>query len=124
MPLQISIRVPSDVVSGIQERLQVKIDSARSEMVQIAINAALADVIDHVPIETGKTQEEWQSEFTRIQGSLPNNPSAHTSVQSATNGVPQVVYIEYGTSRMSPRSIVRTALAKLQTVVQSMFRLG
>lgn len=124
MSIPISIRIPSGEVDSIRQRLQQRIADARSQLVQSATNAVLTDIIEHVHVQSGQTRQEWESEQARIQGTLPVTPSQHVSQQSVTNTVDHVVYLEYGTSHMQPRSTVRPALAKLQSWVQSMFRLN
>ena len=124
MSLRISIRVPTGEVSTIRERLRQTISASRSQLVQSAINAALTDIVESVPVQSGRTKAEWQSEQARVQDSRPTNLSDQISQQSATNTIDHVVYLEYGTSHMQPRSTVRSALARLQSAVQSMFRLG
>ena len=123
MPLQISIRVPTDAVSGIRERLQQSIDSARSEMVQSATQAALNDIIDSVHVQTGETRGQWQAELARIAASPPTSPAPQLSQQSATNEAPQAVYLEYGTVHMQPRPTAGPALSRLQSILSSFFRL-
>ena len=124
MSLRISIRVPTGEVSTIRERLRQTISASRSQLVQSATNAALTDIVESVPVQSGRTKAEWQSEQARVQDSRPTNLSDQISQQSATNTIDHVVYLEYGTSHMQPRSTVRSALARLQSAVQSMFRLG
>lgn len=122
MPLQVSIRVPAQEVARIRDRLQQSIASTRSQLVQSATQAALTDIIDSVPIQTGETKREWQSESSRIAASPPRSPSAHLSVQSATNQAEQMVYIEYGTAHLRPRRIVGAAFARLRARLSSLFR--
>ena len=123
MPLQISIRVPTDAVSGIRDRLQQSITSAREQMVQSATQAALTEIIESVPVDTGETQRDWQAEQARIAAAPPNSPSEHLSQQTATNEAPQAVYLEYGTAHMPPRPTAGPALTRLQSILSSLFRL-
>lgn len=122
MPLQLSLQVPTGAVDSIRDRLQRSITSSRSQLVQSATEEALTDIIESVPVRTGETQAEWQSELTRIAGSLPSSGSSDTSLQVATNAVEQMLYLEYGTSQMQPRSTVRSALIRLQARLQSLIR--
>jgi hypothetical protein len=124
MSIQVTVRVPAGEVAAIRERVQQRIHAARSQLIQLATTAVLTDVIDSVPVQTGEARSGWQSEQARVQATQPTNPSEHVSQQSATNTVDHMVYIEYGTSRMQPRSTVRPALARLGATVASMFRLG
>ena len=124
MSIQITIQVPSGAISSLRSRWHQQVDSARAQLVQTALSGALSEVIDTVPVETGRTRDEWQSELARVQSSLPSSGASNTSQQAATNAVPQVVYIEYGTTRMPPRSTVRNALAHLQSRIQSLFHLS
>ncbi len=123
MPLQVSIRVPTDAVSGIRDRLQQSITSAREQMVQFATSTALDDIINSVAVDTGETQGDWQTEQARIAASPPNSPSPHLSQQSATNQAPQAVYLEYGTAHMPPRPTAGPALNRLRSTIASLFRL-
>ena len=124
MSIQISIRVPAGELSAIRERVQQRITAARSQLVQVAINSALTEIIDSVPVQTGEAKSGWQAEQARVGGSSPVSPSEHLSEQSATNTVDHIVYLESGTSRMQPRSTVRPALARVEAMVHSLFRLG
>ena len=122
MPLQISIRVPTSEINGIRDRLQQSIAAARSQLVQSATEAALTDIIQSVPVETGETKNEWEAELSRIEATLPSSSTADLSLQSASNRIEQMVYIEYGTAHMRPRSIVGSAFARLQARLSSLFR--
>ncbi len=123
MPLQISIRVPTEAVNGIRVRLQQSIASAREQMVQSATAAALDDIINSVPVDTGETQSDWQAEQARIAAAPPSSPAPHLSLQSATNEAPQAVYLEYGTAHMPPRPTAGPALTRLRSILSSLFRL-
>ncbi len=123
MPLTISLRVPADAVSGIRDRLQQSITSAREQLVQSATEAALDDIINRVPVDTGETQHDWQTEQARIAAAPPTSPSLHLSQQSATNQAPQAVYLEYGTVHMPPRPTAGPALTRLRSILASLFRL-
>lgn len=106
-----------------RERLRQLVDSSRSQLVQAATEAALADIIETVPVKTGETRAEWQSELSRIESALPSNASVDTSRHAATNEAEQMLYLEYGTSHIQPRSTVRSTLARIQTQLQFLFRL-
>ncbi len=123
MPLQISIQVPTDAVSGIRDRLHQSIASAREQMVQSATESALTEIIERVPVETGQTRGTWQAELARIAASPPSSPSNHLSQQTATNQAPQVVYLEYGTAHMPPRPTAGPALDRLRSILALLFRL-
>lgn len=122
MPLQVSLRIPTGEVSRIRERLHQSVASARSHLVQSATQMTLTEIIDSVPIETGETKREWESERSRLAAAPPSSPSAHQSLQSATNYAEQMVYIEYGTAHLRPRHIVSSAFARLRTRLSSLFR--
>ena len=123
MPLHVSIRVPSNAVSGIRDRLHQSIASAREQMVQSATAVALDDIINSVPVDTGETQREWQAELALIAAAPPSSPTPHLSLQSASNEAPQAVYLEYGTAHMQPRPTVGPALTRLRSILASLFRL-
>ena len=123
MPFHISVQVPLDSLNGMRDRLQQTIASARSEMVQSATQAALDDIINSVPVETGETRGNWQAEQARIATALPTSPSEHISQQTATNEAPQAVYLEYGTTRMPPRPTAGPALTRLRSLLASLFHL-
>ena len=123
MPLQVSIRVPTDAVTGIRDRLHQSIASAREQMVQSATQAALTDIAQSVSVDTGETQGQWQAELARIAASPPSSPAPHLSLQSATNQAPQAVYLEYGTTHMPPRPTAGPALTRLRSILSSLFHL-
>lgn len=124
MSIPISIRVSAGELSAIRERVRQRITGARSQLIQSAITTALTDIIESIPVQTGEARASWQAELNRVAGLPPASPSEHLSQQSATSSIDHVVYLEYGTSRMSPRSTVRPALARLESTVHSMFRWG
>jgi len=122
MTFHISIRVPSGVVSSIRSRMTPRVAAARTQLVQSAMTTALADIIDHIPVETGAARADWQAEQARMQSSPPSSASEHVSTQAAINNIDHVLYLEYGTTRMRPKPTVQPALARLQSLVQSMFQ--
>ncbi|MFO1006143.1 MAG: hypothetical protein U0929_09300 [Planctomycetaceae bacterium] len=124
MSISISIRVPAGELAAIRDRVQQRITGARSQLVQSAISAALTDVIESIPVQTGEARAGWQGELNRVANSPAASSSEHISQQSATNTVDHIVYLEYGTSRMQPRSTVRPALVRLESTARSMFRWG
>ncbi len=102
MPLHISIRVPTDAVNGIRDRLHQSIDSAREQMVQSATQAALDEIVNNVPVDTGETQGEWQAEQTRIAASPPvvppltsrcNPPPTRPHKPSTSNTAPPTCHL-------------------------------
>ena len=121
MSLSVSIRVPEGALTSLRDRLHQQVASSRSQMVQSATEAALTTIIETVPVRTGETQGEWQTESDRVRSTPPSSPSEHTSLQTAINRVEQMIYIEYGTTHMAPRGIVRSTLSSLLTQIRSFF---
>lgn len=124
MTIQISIRVPASNIQELRTRWQETLIASRSDMVQEATQAALTEIINNTPIVTGQARAEWESEQARVASSPPSELSAHVSLQTANNSLDHVVYLEYGTRHMAPRSIVRSALAQVESAVPSLFRLS
>lgn len=123
MALTVKFELPTGESGMIVQRLREKVQSARQELVRSSMTTILTDISDNTPFETGAARRGWQEEMTRLQSSPPTSLSAESSVQSATNAIEHVVYLEYGTSRMPPRHIVRSGIERLRAALPSLFRL-
>ncbi len=120
--MTLHIEVPTGQLEAIRSRLTLTIHAARQRLVQEAAQAVITQVANSVPVETGETRDAWQAEGSRV-AATPPAATGHSSSLSASVSVDQMLYIEYGTSRMQPQAPVRNALADVQPLLSSMFRL-
>jgi len=101
--------------ASLSDFAQHHIPETRQQLIHEIATDILSAVADGTPIDTGRSQASWQaaadgdarnpdSETSLIQGD-------HQTEFSATNSVPYMAYLEYGTANHSPVAMIRTALS-------------
>lgn len=102
--------------------------TARKRLASDLRRAALSETIATTPVRTGRARRGWQSAIddsaAEGEGSSESSDEFGTSRRSATNHVPYVQYLEYGTSRMAPREIVQRALRRVAALAAGLFSLS
>ncbi|QDT33633.1 HK97 gp10 family phage protein [Thalassoglobus polymorphus] len=140
MPMRIEI---SDTVSQkLRDLNESTILQARQEMVQQIATDVLANTAQRNPVETGRSRSGWATAAEQVsgrstevadssgvgsssgEGTATFTSDRTTSLVNATNNVPYITYLEYGTSRMAPFSMLRESLAGVLGRIGSMFRLS
>lgn len=100
-------------------------------MVRAISRRVLANAAQGTPVATGRSRAAWKDAESQLSGVQETSGSVdgsgegdanmtHTSATtliSATNQVPYIVYLEYGTSRRPPVAMLRNAL--IQTAGQA-----
>ncbi len=106
----------------------------RQELIKKSMQSTLADILQNTPVETGRTKNAWQqaANSASSETGTGNAKSEGTSTTShgediteatATNAVPYISYLEYGTSKMPPFATIRNALLNVRLSVASYFNL-
>lgn len=134
--MSIQIEIDDAATSALKELLNQKIPNARQEMV----NQIAADVLNQTaqenPVSSGRSRAGWTAAAQRLpgatttdsttggEGTMTTNHDRNTTSVAATNQVPYIAFLEYGTSKMAPFSMLRQALAGVLGRLNSMFRLN
>jgi len=141
--MKIEFQMEGDVAETIRQKAGVELDSARSTLVRDAAIQTLQRVIPMNPVETARSRAAWVSMLEELGGTAPagwegphpsaieqgrqlgqttSNDTASQSEIRLANGVSYVSYLEYGTSRMAPLAMARTALRQVAGQLASLFR--
>ncbi|MFV0445873.1 MAG: hypothetical protein ACK5Q5_20030 [Planctomycetaceae bacterium] len=145
--MRIQVEVSDEVTPAVRRYLNTTLPARRREAVEAALQDTLVAVIGQNPVETARSRAAWVSSLEqlggtppagwqglqpsgeadgRIAGQLSRQHEPDITAVSATNSVSYVGFLEYGTSRTSPFSMVRRALrqARQQTLdrLRQLFR--
>lgn len=99
---------------------------ARRALVNDLQQQSLSQIVATTPVDTGRAKRGWESAAsvrTSGEGTSDSSDGPGASLRSATNAVPYVRYLEYGTHRMAPLEIVRRALRRVAGLAAGMFSL-
>lgn len=106
--------------------------NARRVLVADLQSMTLDQVIGTTPVRTGRAKRAWgsargagdgSSSVASGEGAATARDGSGMSQRTATNSVPYVRYLEYGTRRMAPRAIVRRALERARRAAATLFSL-
>lgn len=143
--MKIEITIEGNAVENIRQKSGAELESARSNLIRDAAIQTLQRIILLNPVETACSRAAWVNMLEELGGTPPSgwegsHPSAieqgrqlgqlalnEASSQSEarlTNGVNYVSYLEYGTSRMSPFAMARTALRQVSGLLGELFGWG
>lgn len=120
MPL-VRVHLPDEQVTDLRSRIAAAVALSRQQFVHDVTQAVVDEIVNTVPIDTGETQQSWQSEADRLASTAPTTVGS-TSSMTASVDVEQMRYLEYGTSRMIARAPIRRALEAIAGVIDSLFR--
>lgn len=120
--MRLQVRVRGD--GGAFRRLATgTVPTARTRLVGKLRATALQQIIATTPVRTGRARRGWADAASDGDGSFLESGETGVSVRTATNHVPYVRFLEYGTYRMAPREIVRRALERIKQRAAGMFSL-
>lgn len=93
----------------------------RSRLVRETAREVLVHIVDRQPNETGRARRAWQAALAALSGEGLGSQETEgdaelveritTTTVRIVNRVDYVRYVEYGTRRLAPRSMVRRSLA-------------
>lgn len=142
--MRMRFEVENRVGARLERAAGRELSEARRGMVEEAMKAALTETLQRNPVDTGRSRAAWGAALRQLGGELPADwggsqangaamaegaargsleRSDHESTTgvSASNGVPYVGFLEYGTRRMAPFAMVRRALLSVQQRVGRWF---
>lgn len=124
-----------DRTSGrVQQLLREGIPASRQQLVASIGEIVLQRTAEQNPVKTGRSRQAWQTAASQLTGTGGQESSsgdaaaqltqeATRTTISATNHVPYIGYLEYGTSRMAPFAMLRSSLAGVLSQIATLFRL-
>lgn len=138
--MNLHIEVEDNASSAIRDLIRQGIPTARQSMV----NGIATDVLNQTaagnPVRTGRSQNAWNTAASQLsgdgigssiggsgqsaEGSASTSHDETTTQVAATNHVPYVSFLEYGTSKMAPFAMLRRSLATVIGRIGGMFRLS
>lgn len=97
------------------------------------MDETLAVTSSNNPVATGRSRAAWDAARMKLstsgnsssssEGHLNRTTAADTTELQATNLVPYISYLEYGTSKTAPVAMVRRALMQMAQSAGSLFTL-
>lgn len=100
----ISIRVDASQVLGRLENARSGVDFSRQEYVRKLAQILMQRVIDRTPVDTGRARAGWQGGLGQVEN------EGETTTFSVTNDVEYIAFLEFGTTRMQARAMVRSSM--------------
>ena len=133
------MKIEFEIDGNVREKLSTLRDEhvsrARREMLDDLTREVLTNTISENPIDTGRSRRGWRSALSQVggaagaqagdagEGIFTRTETDSTTANSATNTVPYIVFLEYGTSKMAPFAMLRKSLAKALSRIPNLFRL-
>lgn len=118
------------------ERFARELGVSVDDFVRVVGQELTEEVIRATPVDTGFLRASWTAQLNAPssqalmdrQSTVPPNPIGEINlvfgamdagdVVYVTNGARYAYYVEYGTSRMTPRAFVRNTLNRLSAITQ------
>ena len=131
--MQIDLQVTNHATPKLRRLLRKQLPNRRRTAVEQTARDALTDTIRLNPVDTARSRAAWVAALEQLGGTPPagwqgeapvgevtaggeghaeSRQDRDTSLVTATNSVPYIPFLEYGTSRMSPFAMVRRSLLR------------
>ncbi|MCA8997252.1 MAG: hypothetical protein KDA80_09700 [Planctomycetaceae bacterium] len=143
--MEIEITQSGDIRERLNELANGQVPTSRRNFIQSVALQTLQETAQNNPVRTGRSRAAWNAAANQINGPTETGglttASDHSSDGStdgqarqsdagdsteiiATNAVPYVPYLEYGTSKMAPKAMLRRALLSISRKLHSLFSLS
>lgn len=143
--MKLRIEIDGQASRSLRNLAQRRLPESRKNMVRSATWRTLQQVIESHPVDTGRSAGAWSAALEQLgggspasgrgrdpaaivegrrQGSATLTEGADQTETTATNSVKYIAFLEYGTSRMAPFTMVRSALRATASTVARLFTLG
>ena len=132
----IKLKLDQDALAHITEVRDQKLPQALQNLTRDLIRQGLEQIRNETPVDTGRAQAGWASaqQLTNsetgglisnatAEGELTEQTTGQSNSLTATNYVPYVPLLEYGTTRLRPFAMIRRALLELRQRVGQLFHL-
>ncbi len=129
--MSLQIKIEDNLTDAITRFMEDELPAARQELVNEIAADVLSQTAEANPVATGRSRNAWLSAAQQLsgggnkegEGSLTSSHENQTTLITATNHVPYVAYLEYGTSKAAPVSMLRQALTSVIGRIGGMFHL-
>lgn len=137
--MKVEINLDDEVSPQLRVLLRNKVPTARKQMETRIAGDVLSQTADSNPVQTGRSRAGWLAAAGSIgsnlddgailptgegEGSATLSEDEQVTSIRATNEVPYIAYLEYGTSRMAPFAMLRQSLARVISRIQQYFQLS
>lgn len=132
----LKLLVDRHIVVALQQLRTARIPAARRKLIQQLLQSSLQKIRDNTPVQTGRAQAAWEAAHRQLlsesttsnagsttEGTATQTNDQQTTTAEATNAVPYIVFLEYGTRRQRPVAMVRRALHEIRPQISQLFRL-
>lgn len=147
MPLRLQITTNLQSLLQRLQRQQQSLPQRREQLLASVAQSILAETIQQNPVDTGRSRAAWVAPLEQLGGTPPQGwPGPHpnekalqegqqagslerqqtesTTDLQVTNAIDYIAYLEYGTEKTAPQSMLRKAINKaLQTLGNQLTRL-
>lgn len=129
--MSLQIEIEDNLTDAIKRFIENELPTARQELVNEIAADVLSNTADANPVATGRSQAAWLAAAQQLsgggspdgEGSITTSHEEATTLVTATNHVPYVSSLEYGTSKAAPVAMLRQALTSVTGRIADMFRL-
>lgn len=119
---RITLTLPAEQVTALRTHLAQAIDEARQRLVHDVARTVCREIADTVPVDTGETRNAWLAAADRLAAAPPESTES-VSTQTIGVQVDQMLYVEYGTTRIAARAPARRALQSVTLDLGTLFRI-
>lgn len=129
--MRLNIELDDQGSPAIRQYRDNQVSASRRELVNRLTAEVLRKTAESNPVASGRSREGWSAAAGQLSGqtALPNSENGEgslavhndrtTTLNVATNHVPYIIYLEYGTSKMPPFAMLRRALASTINLIRS-----
>ncbi len=129
--MSLEFEIEDNLTDAIKRFMEHELPTARQELVNEIAADVLSQTADANPVATGRSQNAWLAAAQQLsggrsqegEGRLTTSHEEATTLVTASNDVPYVHYLEYGTSKMAPVAMLRQALTGVIGRISGMFHL-
>ena len=132
--MKLEFELDSQLRDALEELRDDGVAAARRTLVTDLTREVLQATHDTNPVATGRSQSAWGAALSQLgdtgsdaagngEGQLELAEDDQVTVISATNSVPYITFLEYGTSKMPPFAMLRSSLAAVLGRISQLFRI-
>jgi len=131
--VRVQIEIDEDLRRTLQEFAERRLREVRERFVETVMTQTLSETSANNPVATGRSRAAWEAALAQVsaagngtdssEGTLERTATPDTTELRATNSVPYVPSLEYGTFRRAPAAMVRRALTHVARNLAPLFSL-
>lgn len=132
--MKLEFEIDGQLPEALEQLRENGVQSARESLINDLARETLQATHDGNPVATGRSQAGWSAALAQLggtgasgtvssEGQASRTDTDESTSITATNSVPYITFLEYGTSKMPPVAMLRSALASVIGRIPQLFRI-